>query len=259
MKTIILIFALAISGLVISQNLKVVHITGDIYSVKENRNFKMGDPVSTEEQISYSNYDLSCLLYDGSNKLYFRPIKNKKSGKVSDLFEEAYDRQQIASRGKNDSTYLKVGDYFGGKSYLFFNTEEDFKLKENEEDFIDNILYVAVDENEQKSKLEFEQYNMKVVPTDIFSEDEKQKDLIIYRVDGASGEFVKEIEFKAFNSSNEEIKDQIKLIVDMQNGEDRKKVIESTYNVLLTIYGNLNYYSWKNYFAANFPVQEPGK
>jgi hypothetical protein len=83
----------------IAQDLRVVHVVGEIYGNKQVRNLKTGDNLTADDMISYSGSRNMCLLYDGQIKMAFRPSAGTESGKVQEFFQATQDRQAITSRG----------------------------------------------------------------------------------------------------------------------------------------------------------------
>ena len=252
MRIFIFLFIATLAFGVSAQQLKVVHISGDIFSQSAKRNLKIGDPISADENLSFTDPNSSCFLFDGKNKLSFSPSISSKSGSVAELFKTPISRQLITSRGNEDSSYLSVSDYFTANNYLFLNDKESFMLKSTSKIQSENLKYFIVDEKKAKRELVFKNKELQINKTTIFPENEKISLVEIYQVNMASGE-LKKLKTVAFhNSQNESIQKQIELIVSLQKENEEAKIITNSFSILQSIYGSLNNAEWEIYFKMNF-------
>ncbi len=235
-----------------AQGLKVVHVSGDIYSNKIERNIAVGDEIDPSEVLSFTASGLSCFLFDGKNKLSLTPKTSSASGTVSDLFQPPISRQLIASRGSEDSTYLSIDGYFASNSYLFFNQSESFILNPSEKEDLNSIRFFIVDNSKQKRELSFSNNTIKVDHNFLFPNEEKSNELQFYKINTANGEITKLTKVTFYNGNEQSIQDQLKLIVSLQNSENEEQIILDSYSFLQSIFGNLNDKNWESYFKLNF-------
>lgn len=130
---------------------------------------------------------LSCFLFDGKNKLSFKPASSNKSGTVSDLFQPPISRQLIASRGSEDSSYLSIEDYFASENYLFFDENETFVLNPLKKEDANSIRFFVVDKSKEKKELSFSKNTIKLDHNFLFPSEEKSNELQFYKINTSSG------------------------------------------------------------------------
>ena len=252
MKVFYFLITSLISICSVAQGLKVVHVSGEIYSNKINRNIAVGDEIDPSEVLSFAGSSLSCFLFDGKTKLSFKPSADNTSGTVSDLFQPPISRQLIASRGSEDSSYLSIEDYFCGTNYLFFNQSESFTLNPSSKEDLNSIRFFVVDDSKKKRELSFKNGTITLDNSFLFPNNEKRSELQFYKINTKSGEISKLNKVTFHNGNEKSIQDQLKLIVSLQESSDKEQVILDSFSLLQSIFGNLNDENWNSYFQLNF-------
>jgi len=252
MKTFHLLLFNLIAFCSIAQGLKVVHVSGEIYSDKAKKNIAVGDEIDPSEMLRYSGSGLSCFLFDGKKKLSFKPSPSKTSGTVSDLFQPPISRQLIASRGSEDTSFLSIEDYFANDSYLFFNQSESFLLNPTSQENLNSVRFFVVDKSEVKRELNFSENTINLKHDFLFPNEEKSNELQFYKINTGSGEITKLTTVNFYNGNDPAIKEQLNLIVSLQESDDKEKIMTDSFSLLQSIFGNLNDDNWNSYFELNF-------
>ena len=230
----------------IAQDLRVVHVSGEIYGDKQGRNLKTGDNLTANDKISYSGSRNICLLYDGQRKMAFRPSAGSKSGTVQEFFQATQDRQAIASRGTEDGDYLKLVDYFDGDKYFFVGEVENVKLND---EFISEKFQFFYVQGEEKTLIPFEDSYLKLETANLFKGEEKEKEISIYSVNTDTGELKKEIDMTISRLSQNELDKQTETFLSFMNDKTQEEKMTECYNLMRAIYGNLNMDEWEKYFS----------
>ncbi|MFT5667110.1 MAG: hypothetical protein ACI9DK_001298 [Vicingaceae bacterium] len=252
MKIFYFLFTSLISICSFAQGLKVVHVSGEIYSDKVKRNIAIGDQIDPSEMLHYSGSGLSCFLFDGKNKLSFKPKSSNTSGIVSDLFQPPISRQLIASRGIEDSSYLSLEDYFASESYLFFNQSESFLLNPSKLEDQNSIRFFVVDNSEEKRELSFTGGTIQFDHDFLFPNEEKSNALQFYKINTSNGEISKLTKVTFYNVNEQSIKEQLSLIISLQESSTKEQQITNSFSFLQSIFGNLNIKNWNSYFKLNY-------
>ena len=229
-----------------AQDLKVVHVSGEIYGDKQGRNLKTGDNLSENDKISYSGTGNICLLYDGQRKLSFKSTVGANSGTVHDFFKTTQNRQSIASRGSEDGDVLKLSDYFDGDKYFFVGKAENVKMNQ---EFISEKFQFFYVEGEEKTLIPFENSYLKLKVSELFKETENEKEISIYSVNTETGELSKEIDLTISRMSEIELDKQTEVFLSMMNEKTQEEKMEECYQLMRAIYGNLNRENWEAYFS----------
>lgn len=253
MKYILSILLISICQFSFSENYKVVHLNGDIFSVSKNRNLTTGDLLSESEILKSTIKQSNCILFTGSKKLTFKQNNSLKEGNVSDLFSILPERQLIGSRSLGDSTYLKLSDYFLYSSYLFIGETEKIKLHQVSKEENSKYKYIIVDSKDNKSIINFNNNILSFSVSSIFLENEYQKDITIYKFNTVTGEFIKETKLHIEKVNLEKIIPEINAIMEMigPNKTNAEK-IDSIFSILIEIYGDLNKELFVRFMSLNY-------
>jgi len=227
-------------------------MSSDIYLDKAKINIAIGDQIDPSELLQYTSPGLSCFLFDGKNKLSFKPKSSNPSATVPDLFQPPISRQFIASRGFEDSSYLSNEDYFGSESYLFFNQNEPFLLNPSKLENQNSVRFFIVDNSEEKRELSFSKGTIQLDHDFLFSKEDKSNALQFYKINTSVGEISKWNKVIFYNINEQSIKEQLSLIVSLQESTTEKQRITNSFSFLQSIFGNLNTENWNSYFKLNY-------
>ena len=250
MKYLSLLFVLVGFG-VSAQSLRVVHVSGEIYSSKEGRNLKLGDYLASDDKLSYKSGKNACLLFDGKQKMSFRQSGGASSGTVSDLFQTTQDRQLIASRGDNDSAFIDLEDYFIGDEYLLVGDEEKIQLNPGYYKNLKDCKFLFVDDQNKKTEMKLEGNTLSLERAALLEQFQHERKGAIYVVNVKTQEFNKEVEFTLHGPDQRALADQTKYFLEMMDGEDTETQVGETYKMMQEIYGHLSFPYWYDFVANN--------
>lgn len=247
MKSIVIVALLAV-GSCFAQNLRVVHVSGEIMKDRTKEKLNNGDRILPTDRISYSGSQPYCLLFDGQQKMALN-VNGKTSGAVADLFELVQDRQLIATRGtENEAGVLTLEDYFVSPVYLMLNQEERIKLNRDMYAKGEEVAFFVVDGNDNRNMLELEDDDLVIQRGVIFSEDEMEKKVDIYIVNTSTGAYSREVTVTFKQVSADVIIEKGMLIQSMIEDKTSDEQIHEIFGFITQIYGPCTYSSFEKFY-----------
>ncbi len=252
MKVAVFIICLFLVVLSFSQkSFKVVHVKGNLEKELEHKPIKLGDELTQQELLSVKEDKVNCLLFNGVDRMVLKPENRLTKGSVEELFAFVPKRQMMSSRGNEDSSYLRLSDFFKNDRYLFLDSIEKIRLDEDYIKDLGNNRFIIVDGDNKKALVQFEKSMLNFETKNIFKSNEFEKSIKIYSVNAATGVFVKETEVVVSRIRKEDFEKQSKLVVSLlDEGLTDSEKIKQSYTVLEEIYGGLNFQKWEQFYQA---------